>query len=131
MLFFGFGKTTHTFFRTSKHLNILDGALFVVYFLLNTLFLFFSGILTCNCISCAYVVAVYSINTPSTPYCLFLPAENVPLTFGFGFWLLNNHAHVFSYFETSKYLRWRVVCCLFPSKYIISALLWHSKAVVA
>ena len=123
VLLFGFGITTRTFFPTWKPLNILDGALFVVCFLLNTLFLIFCGILTCNCISCAYLVAVYTVNTPSTPYCLFLTAENVPLTFGVVFWLLKNDAHLFSYFETSKYLRWRVVSCFFPSKYIISALL--------
>ena len=82
MLFFGFGETTATSFRTSKPLNILDGGLFVVYFLLDTLFLLFCGILSCNCISCAYLVAVYTVNTPSTAYCLFGTAENVPLTFG-------------------------------------------------
>ena len=127
VLFFGFAKTTSTFFPTWKPLNILDGTLFVVYFLLNTLFVLFSGILTCNCISCVYVVAVYTINTPSTPYCLLLTAENVQLNFGFVFRLLKNDAHLFPYFETSKYLRWRVVCCLFTSKYIISALLRHFK----
>ena len=125
VLFFGFAKTTGIFFATLKHVNILDAALFVVYFLVNTLFLLFCGILTCNCISWTYVVAVYTINTPTTPYCLFLAAENVPLTFGFVLWLWKNHVHLFSNFETSKYLRWRLVCCLFPSKYVISALLWH------
>ena len=125
VLFFGFGKTTQTFFPTQKHLNILDGALFVVYFLISTLFLLFSSILTCSCISCAYPVALYNVNTPSTPYFLFLTDENVPLTFGFVLWLWKNHAHVFSNFETSKYLRWHLVWCLYPSKYVISAVLWH------
>ena len=125
VLFFGFRKTTRTFFPTSKPLNILDGALFVVCFLLNTLFLLFCGILTCNCISCAYPVAVSTLNTLRRPYCLFLRAENVPLTFGFVFWLWKNHVKVFSNFETSKYLRWGLACCLFPSKYVISSLLWH------
>ena len=125
VLFSGFGKTTCTFFPTSNPPNILDGSLFVVYFVLNTLFLLFCGILTSSCISCAYPVAVYTVNTPSTRYCLFLTAENVPLTFGFVLWLWKNHAHLFSNFETSKYLIWRLVCCLFFSKYVISALLWH------
>ena len=124
VLFFGFRETTRTFFPTSKFLNILDAALFVVFFLLNTLFLLFCVFLTCNSISCAYVVAVYTINTPSTPYCLFLAAENVTLTFGFVLWLWKNHAHLFPNFETSKYLRWRLVCWLFPFKYLISAFLW-------
>ena len=82
LLFFGFGETTCTFFPTSKPLNILDGAFFVNYFLLNTLFMLFCVILTGNCISWAYLVVVYTVNTPSTPYSFFLTAENVPLTFG-------------------------------------------------
>ena len=101
------------FFPTSKPLNILHGALFLVCFLLNTLFLLFCGFLTCNCISCAYLVAVQTINTQSTPYCLFLTAENVTLTFGFVFWLWKKHAHLFSNFETSKYLRWRLFIVYF------------------
>ena len=124
VLFLRFRKTTCTFFPTSEPLNNLDGALFVVYFLLNTLLLLVCGFLTCNCISCAYLVAVFTINTPSTPYCLFLTAENVPLTFGFVLWLWENHARLFANLETSKYLRWRLVFCLFPSKYVFSALLW-------
>ena len=104
VLFFCFGKTTCTFFPTSKPLNILDGALLVVCLLLNTLFLLFCGIWTCNCISCGYLVAVYTVNTASTPCCLFLTAENVPLTFGFVLWLLKNHAHFFSKFKTLSIL---------------------------
>ena len=71
-----------TLFPTSKPLNILGGGLFVVYFPLNTFFLLFRVILTCSCISCTYPVAVYNVNKASSPYCLFLTAENVPLTFG-------------------------------------------------
>ena len=123
VLFYGFGKTTRTFFPTSKPVNILDGALFVVCFLLNTLFLLVCGILSCNCISCVYHVAVYTVTTPTTPYCLLLTAENVPLTFGFVLWFWKNHAHLFSKLETCKYLRWCLVCCLFSSKYLISGLL--------
>ena len=125
VLFFGLGKTTRTFSRTWIPLNILVGAFFVVCFVLNTLFLLFCGILACNCISCAYLLAVYTVNKPSTPYCLFLTTENVPLTFGFVLWLCKNNAHLFSKMETSKYLRLRLVCCLFSSKYVISAVLWH------
>ena len=68
VLFFAFGKTTRTFFGTSKPQKILEGALVVVCFLLNKLFLLFCGILTCNCTSCAYLVAVYTVNTPSTGF---------------------------------------------------------------
>ena len=106
-------------FPTSKPRNILDGAFFVVYFLLNTLFLLFCGISSCNCISCPCLVAVYTVKTKSTAYCLFRMAENVPLTFGFILWLWENHAHLFFNFKTSKYLRWRHVCCLLRSKYVI------------
>ena len=125
ILFFGFGITTRTFVCTSKPLNILDGALFLVCFVLNTLFLLFYGFLICNWIGCASLVAVHTVNTPRTPYSLFLTAENFPLSFDFVLWLSKNHAHLFSNFETSKYLRWRLVCCLFRSKYVISALSWH------
>ena len=104
---------------------MLDGTLFVVGLPLNAFFLFISGILTSKYINYTYLVAVQTVNRPSTPYCLFLTAENVPLSFGFVLWLWKNHAHLFSNFETSKYLRWRLVCCLFSSKYVISALLCH------
>ena len=120
-LFFGFWKTRHTFFSSSKSLNVLHDTLFLVYFRLNTLFLQFCAFLTSNCISCAYLIAVFTVNTPSTPYCLFLTNENVPLTYGFVLWLWKNHAHLFSNMETSNYLRSRLVSCLFPSKYVISA----------
>ena len=125
VLSFGFGETTRIFFSTSKPLNTLDGDLFLVYFLLNTSSLLFWGFLTCNCISCGYLVAVYNVNTPSTPYSLFLMAENIPLTFGFFLWLWKNNVPLFSNFQTSKYLGWCLLCCLFPSKYVISALLRH------
>ena len=67
---------------------MLDGTLFVVCLPLNTLFLLFLGILICNCIRRTYLVAVYTLNTPSTAYCSFLTAENVPLTFGVVLWPL-------------------------------------------
>ena len=125
VLFFGFGKTTRTFLPTSKPLNILDCALFVVYLVPNTLFLLFCGILTCNCISCAYLVAVYTVNTPSTAYCLFLTAENVPLTFGVVLRSWKHQPYLCSYFQSSKYVRRYLVCCLYACKYAISAVLRH------
>ena len=76
-------------------------------------------------INYTYLVAVSSVNGGSTPYSFFLTAENVPLTFGFFLWFSKNHGHLFSNFESSKYLIWRLVCSLFLSKYVISALLWH------
>ena len=123
LLFFGFGKTTRTFFPTSKSRNILDGALFVVCFLLNTSFLDFCDFLTCNCLSCAYLVAVYTVNTPSKPYCLFLTAENVPLTFGVVLRSWKHQPYLCSYFQSSKYVKQYLVSCFSSCKYVISAVM--------
>ena len=125
VLFFGFGKTKRTFLPTSKPLNILDCALFVVYFVLNTLFLLFRGILTCNCISCAYLVGVYTASTPRTPYCLFSTTENVPLTFGVILWSWKHQPYLCYYFQSSKYIRLYLVCCFSCCKCAISAVLRH------
>ena len=125
MLWFGFQNINPNIFPCSKHLNMLDGTWFVVCLPLNSFFLLISGILTSKYINYTYLVAVYTVNRPSTHYCLFLTTENIPLAFGFVLCPSKNHAHLFSNFETSKYLRWRVVCCLFPSKYVISGLSWH------
>ena len=118
VLFFGFGKTTGTSFPTSKPLNTLDGGLFVAYFLLNTLFLLFCGILTCNCIRCAYLVALYTVNRPSTRYCWFLTAKNVASIFDAMISTSKHQPYHFSIFQTSKYLRRHLVCCFFSSKYV-------------
>ena len=128
VLFFGFGITTRTFSPTSKPLNILDGAFFVVYFVLNTLFKLFCGILTCNCISCAYLIAVYSVNTPNTAYCFVLTAENVPLTFGVVLRSLKHTPYLCSYFQSSKYATRYFVCCFSACKYVISSVLRHFKS---
>ena len=125
MLWFGLQNINVTIFPSSKHQNMLDGTWFVVCSPLNAFFVFISSILTSKYINYTYLFAVYTVNRPSTPYRLFLTAKNVPLTFIFVFWLWKNHGHLFSIFETCKYLRWRLVCCLFPSKYIISVLLRH------
>ena len=63
---------------TSKKISV---TLFVVCLSVNTFFLPFSGSLTCKYITRIYPVAGYSVNTRSTPYCLLLIAENVPLIF--------------------------------------------------
>ena len=125
VLFFGFGETTRTFFPTLKPLIIIDGALFVVYFVLNTLFLLVCGISTCNCMSCPYLFPVYTVNTPSTDYCLFLTAENVPLTFGVFLRSWKHQPYLCSYFQRSKYVGQYLVCCLSACKYAISAVLRH------
>ena len=125
VLLFGFGITARTFFPTLKPLNILDGALFVVYFVLNTLFKLFCGILTSNIISCAYLVAVYTVNSRSTAYCLFLTAEKFPLTFGVVVRSSKRQPSLYSYFQSSKYVRRYLVCCLSACEYVISAVLRH------
>ena len=120
VLFFGFGKTTRTLFPTSKPLNILHRALFVVSFVLNTLFLVFCGILTCNCITCAYLVAVYTVNTRSTRYCWLLMDENVPSIFDAMISTSQHKPYHFSTLETSKSFTRHLVCCLFVSKCVFS-----------
>ena len=104
VLFFGLENTNRTFVPTFKVLNMLDGTLFVVFLVVNMLFLLFWAILSLNCISRKYLVAVYTVNRPSTPYCLFLTSQNVLLDFRFVLWLWKNHAHLFSNFENSKYV---------------------------
>ena len=123
VLFFGFRKTTRTFFPTSKPLNILDGALFVACFVLYPLFILFCGILACSCISCVYPVAVYNANTPSKPYCLSLTAENVPLTFGDFLWSWKDQTYLFCYFQSSKIVARHLVRVFSACKYVISAVL--------
>ena len=120
VLFFGFGKTTLTFFPISKPLILLDGALFVVSFLLNTLFVLFCRIWTCNLLSCAYLVAVCTVNTPSASYCWFLTAANVPSIFDAMIWTWKHQLYHFSIFQNSKYVRRDLVCCLLASKCVFS-----------
>ena len=119
VLFFAFRKITPTFLPPSNPLNILDGALFVVSFLLNTLFLLFRGILTCNCIGCGYLVGVYTVNRPRTPYCLLLTAENIRLTFGVVLRSWKHQPYLCFYFQTSKYVRRYLVCCFSACKYVM------------
>ena len=59
-----FENTDRTFLPTFKALNMLDGTLFVVFLLVNMLFLLFWGILTLNIFSRKDLVAVYTLNTP-------------------------------------------------------------------
>ena len=126
-LTFALQNIDHTFVPTWKPLNVLDGSLFFVCLLVNMLFLLFSGILTSICIRRTYLVAVYTLNTPSTPYCLFLTAENVPLTFGVVLWPSKHRPYLCSNLQTSKYGRRCLVGCLFACKDVISAVFRHFK----
>ena len=104
VLFFGLENTNRTFLPTFKALNMLDGTSFVVFLVVNMLFLLFWGILSLNCISSAYLVTVYTVNTPTTPYCLSLTAENVPLTFGVVLRSSKHQPYHCSYFQALNML---------------------------
>ena len=125
MLFFGLENTNRTFLLTFKALNMLDRSLFVVCLLVNMLFLLFRGILTLNYISCICHVAVYTGNTPRTPYCWFLTAENVPSFFDVMMWTSQHKPYHFSICQTSKYVRLDLVCYLFACKCVFSFYFRH------
>ena len=59
----------------------ISGILFVVCFSPSMFFLPFRCILSQKCINHTYLVAIYTLNTTSTPYFLFIIAKN--LTFSF------------------------------------------------
>ena len=120
VLFFCLEKSNRTFVSTFKALNMLDGTLFVVLLLVNMLFLLFWRILTLNCISRKYLVAVYTVNTPREPCSLFLTAENVPSIFVAMIWTSKHQPYHFFIFYTSKYVRRHLICCLFTSKCVFS-----------
>ena len=92
---------------------------------LNMFFVPFSSILTCKYINHTYPVVVYTPNTPSIPHCLFLIAGNLPLIFGVVLWPWKHQPYFCSILETSKYVRRHLVCCLFATKSVISAVLGH------
>ena len=98
----------------------ISNTLFVVSFSLNTSFLPFSGILTFKYIKHTYPVAVYTLNTRSTPYCLFLTTENAPLTFHAVLWPSKHQPYLCPNFHTSKYVTRYLVFCLFPSNRLLS-----------
>ena len=113
MLFFGLENSDRTFVPTFKALNMLDGILFVV-------FLVFRDILTVNWISRKYLDAVYTVDTGREPCSLFLTAENVPSIFDAMIWTSKHQPYHFSIFQTSKYVRRHLVCCLFAYKCVFS-----------
>ena len=121
MFCFGLQNVNRSFVRTWEPLNMLDGTLLFVSLLINRLLLLFSGILTCNIIRRNYLVAVHTLNTPSTPCCLFLTTENVPFTFDAIIWTSKHKAFHFYIFQTSEYVRRYLLCCLFACKYVISS----------
>ena len=123
VLFFGIENTNRTFLLTFKGLNMLDSTLFVVCLFVIMLFVLFWGILTLNYISCKCLVAVYTVNTPSTPYCWFLTAENVLSIFDAMIWTSKHQPYHFCIFQTSKYVRRDLVCSLFTSKCVFSILI--------
>ena len=129
VLCFCLKNSNRTFVRTSKPLNMSDCALFVFCFLVKKLYLLFLSILTCNWIRRTYHVAIYTLNTRSTPCSFFLAAENVPFIFDsiylWFIWTTKHQQYYFSIFETSKFVRWYHVCSLFASKYVCSSVFRH------
>ena len=83
----------------------ISNTLFVVSFSLNTSFLPFSGILTFKYIKHTYPVAVYTLNTRSTTYCLFSTAEKVPVTFHAVLSPSKLQTYLCSNIQTSKYVK--------------------------
>ena len=88
----------------------LTGTFFVVCLSLNTFFVPFSGVLTCKYIKHTYPVAVYILNTWSTPYCLFLTTKNALLTFHAVVSSSKHQPYLFSNLQISKYVRRYLVC---------------------
>ena len=124
---FGFENINRTFLPTLKPLNILHGAFFLVCLHTNRFFLLFSGILSSKCSSGTYLVAIYTVNTPSTSCCWFITTENVWFIFDNMIWTSKHQPYHFSIFEISKYVRLCLGCSFFPCKYIISLCSLHSK----
>ena len=103
---------------TSKNIT---ASLFVVSLSLNMFFLTVFCFSTCEYINHTYPVAVYTLNTGRTPYCLFSTAKNVPFNFHAVGWPSKHKPDLCSNLETSKYIRRYLFCCLFASKYVIFA----------
>ena len=103
----------------------ISGTFFVLFQSLSTFFLPFYVILTCKYINHTYSVAVYTLNLRSNSYSLFLTAENVPSTFHSVVWPSKHQIYLWSNFKISTYVRQYIARCLFPSKQVISAVLWH------
>ena len=120
---FGLQNINRNFVPISEPLNMLDGTLLFVPLLVNRLLLLLSSISTSDMIRRTYPVAVYTLNTPSTPYCLFLRAESVPLTFGVVLWPSKHRPYLCCNLQTSKYGKRCLVGWLFACKYVISAII--------
>ena len=79
------------------------------------------GFLTCKYINQPDSVAVYIRNTRSTLYSFFLTAAYVPLIFHAVVWPSRQQPYLCSNFESSKYVRQYLFCCLFRLKQVIFA----------
>ena len=101
-----------------KHFSVLKHQRWLVFLSLslNTFFLPFCVILTCKYIKHTYPVGNYTLNARSTPDCLFLTTKNVPLTFHAVVWSSKHQADLCPNFQTSKYVKRYLACCLFVCK---------------
>ena len=102
---FPFGKN----FNIQKH----QWHLVVLSFSLKKLFLPFSAILTWKSIDDTYIVAQI--------FSLFITGKSVTFTFHSFVCPSKNQLFFLSSFQTTKYLTIWLVCCLFSSKYVTSA----------
>ena len=93
----------------------ISGTLFDLCLSLNAFFLPFSGILTGKYTKHTYHVAVSTLNTRSTSYCLFLTAENAPLIFHAVVYPSKHQPYLCSNFQTSKY----VVCFFVNTLFVL------------
>ena len=103
---------------TSKN---VCGTLIVLYLFLNMFFVRFSSILTWKYFKHTYVVAVSTLNAPSTLSSVFITAKNVAFTFHDVLLPSKRQQYLFLFFETSNYFGRCLVCCLLGSKYISSS----------
>ena len=107
----------HCYFRvkTLASTKSTSDTLFVVWLSLDTFFLPFSGIFTCNYMKHTCPVAVYTLNTPSTPSCLFLTAENLLLTFHAVVWPSKHRRYLCFNFQSFNFL----ICLLANSLFLL------------
>ena len=81
----------------------------------------FPLIITSKCINQTYVLAVYTLNTPSTPYFFVYNRLKLNICLSCFFCPLKDQFVRFSYFETSKFLggTFFVVCLLLYTLFLL------------
>ena len=103
---------------TSKNISRI---LFVVWLSPKVFFLPFSFISTWKWIKYSSLASVYTLDTPSTSYFFVYNRWNRNISFSWCSLASKISMVPFFFFKISKYVRWYLVCFLFASKYVISA----------